>query len=124
MGKASETDFYGQRPAETLPSGITRQVLAGNLSGHRSSLDTRSQTCQNFGLNTILLTLHRRFPMDSHTATVPSDDVFQASDVEFFTAEDTEAGQAICKLLSVLFMYTLFAMTVTTLVTLYWINRR
>lgn len=62
--------------------------------------------------------------MDSHTATVPSDDVFEASDVEFFTAEDTQAGQAICKLLSVLFMYTLFAMTVTTLVTLYWINRR
>ena len=61
--------------------------------------------------------------MDSHTAPVASDDVFQASDVEFFTAEDTEAGQAICKLLSVLFTYTLIAMTITTLVTLYWTSR-
>lgn len=77
-----------------------------------------------FCTQTNLFTSHRQLPMDSHTATVPSDDVFQSSDVEFFTAEDTEAGQAICKLLSVLFMYTLFAMTVTTLVTLYWINRR
>ena len=61
--------------------------------------------------------------MDSHTAPLAADDVFQASDVDFFTAEDTDAGQAICKLLSVLFTYTLFAMTLTTLVTLYWTTR-
>ena len=124
MGKASDAVFPDVRAAIALQSGITRQVLAGNRSGGRSSLDMRPQRCQNFGLRHHLHTPARRFPMDSHPTTLPSDDVFEASDVEFFTAEDTQAGQAICKLLSVLFMYTLFAMTVTTLVTLYWINGR
>ncbi len=124
MGKASDAVSPDVRAAITLLSGITRQVLTGNRSGGRSSLDMWPQRCQNFGLKHHLLTPCRRLPMDSHTSTIASDDVFQASDVEFFTAEDTQAGQAICKLLSVLFMYTLFAMTVTTLVTLYWINRR
>ncbi len=59
-------------------------------------------------------------PMDSHAAPIASEDVFQAADVAQFTADDTEAGQAICTMLSLMFAYTLAAMTVTTLVTIYW----
>ena len=58
--------------------------------------------------------------MDSHAAPINADDVFQADDVSQFTADDTEAGQAICTMLSIMFAYTVAAMTVTTLVTLYW----
>ncbi len=43
--------------------------------------------------------------------------LFQAADAAQFTAVDTEAGQAICTLL---FAYTVAAMTVTTLVTIDW----
>ena len=59
--------------------------------------------------------------MDSHAAPVSAaDDVFQSSDVEFFTAEDTEAGRAICQMLSLFFAYTVCAMTIAALVTVYW----
>ena len=58
--------------------------------------------------------------MDIPAAPLASDDVFQSADVAQFTADDTEAGQAICTMLSLMFAYTVAAMTVTTLVTLYW----
>ncbi len=58
--------------------------------------------------------------MDSHLAPIAADDVFQAADAAQFIADDTEAGQAICTMLSLMFAYTVAAMTLTTLVTLYW----
>ena len=59
--------------------------------------------------------------MDSHIAPVSAaDDVFQAADIEHFTAEDTEAGRAICQMLSLFFAYTVGAMTIAALVTVYW----
>ncbi len=61
--------------------------------------------------------------MDSHAAPIAADDVFQAADVAQFQSDDTEAGQAICKMLSLMFAYTVFAMTVTTLVTIYWTSK-
>ena len=61
--------------------------------------------------------------MDSHAAPPTTDDVFQAADVAQFTADDTEAGKAICKMLSLMFAYTVCAMTVTTLVTMYWTRK-
>lgn len=60
--------------------------------------------------------------MDSHT--VPSTtEPFDSTDVAQFTADDTEAGQAICKMLSLFFAYTLLVMILSTLVTVYWTSR-
>ena len=58
--------------------------------------------------------------MDSHNAPASADPIFDAADVEQFTADDTEAGQAICKMLSMFFAYTLAVMILSTLVTIYW----
>jgi hypothetical protein len=76
-------------------------------------------TCQNSRLQSTSPLAGDRL-MDIPAAPLATDDVFQAADVAQFTADDTEAGQAICTMLSLLFAYTLAAMTVTTLVTLYW----
>jgi len=58
--------------------------------------------------------------MDSHAAPIASDDVFQAADAAQFIADDAEAGRAICQMLSLFFTYTVFAMTIAALVTMYW----
>ena len=58
--------------------------------------------------------------MDSHAPVATADPVFDSADVEQFTADDTEAGQAICKMLSLFFAYTLLVMILSTLVTIYW----
>lgn len=60
--------------------------------------------------------------MDTHSQSPPADDAFQLADVEQFTADDTEAGQAICKMLSLFFAYTVGVMTLSTLITIYWIS--
>ena len=63
--------------------------------------------------------------MDTHTAPPASStpDVFDSSDVEQFTADDTEAGRAICQMLSLFFAYTVGVMVLSTLVTMYWTSR-
>lgn len=96
-----------------------RQELLPNRRFGRSSLDSAGMTCQNSALRPHDLLFNER-SMDSHASPIAADDVFQADDVAQFTADDTEAGQAICTMLSMMFAYTVAAMTVTTLVTLYW----
>ncbi len=76
-------------------------------------------TCQNSVPSPFPLLADDRL-MDIPAAPLAADDVFQAADVAQFTADDTEAGQAICTMLSLMFAYTVAAMTVTTLVTIYW----
>ena len=106
-----------------LSTDLCRQELTRNRVDGGSSLDRSPSTCQNSDSGSLFTPVFDDNSMDSHTAPVASDDVFQAADVEFFTAEDTVAGQAICKMLSLMFAYTVCAMTVTTLVTIYWTRR-
>lgn len=63
--------------------------------------------------------------MDTHTPATTSSvpDVFGDADVQQFTADDTEAGQAICQMLSLFFAYTVGVMVLSTLVTIYWTTR-
>ena len=101
------------------PTDSQRQELSPIPRFERSSLDSAGMTCQNSSLRPRHFFFDDR-PMDSHAAPIAADDVFQSDDVAQFTADDTEAGQAICTMLSLMFAYTVAAMTVTTLVTLYW----
>ena len=50
---------------------------------------------------------------EEHTAE-PFDDHFRPADIDGFTADDTVAGSAIGKMLAILFLYTVLAMTLTT----------
>ena len=100
--------------------GHERQVLMRNRFPGESSLDSPPIACQNPTNRTSPHTLNDARPMDSHAAPIASDDVFQAADVAQFTADDTEAGRAICQMLSLFFTYTVFAMTIAALVTVYW----
>jgi hypothetical protein len=48
---------------------------------------------------------------DTPVAEAAAEPLFSVSEVEQFTDDDTTAGRAIGKMLSVLFLYTVFAMT-------------
>jgi hypothetical protein len=61
--------------------------------------------------------------MDSHAAPPASEDVFQVGDADQFQADDTEAGRAICTMLSLMFAYTVGVMILSTLVTVYWTSK-
>jgi hypothetical protein len=54
----------------------------------------------------------------THDATVTSE-LFEKSELQQFVSDDQEAGRAICKMLSALFVYTLFAMSVAASWTYY-----
>jgi hypothetical protein len=60
--------------------------------------------------------------MDTHSLDAPTqqDAIFADADVAQFTADDTEAGRAICQMLSIMFAYTVGVMVLSTLVTIYW----
>ncbi len=49
---------------------------------------------------------------DAPPAEAPAEPLFSVADVEQFTNEDAEAGRAIGKLLSALFLYTVVAMLI------------
>lgn len=48
---------------------------------------------------------------------------FEKSDLSQFEADDTAAGRAICKMLSLFFFYTVIVMGLSTLVTYYWVTK-
>ena len=54
---------------------------------------------------------------DSHTEATAAvtESPFSTSDIRGFEADDVEAGRAIGKMLSLLFIYTVFAMSVVAL---------
>ncbi|HUG20095.1 MAG TPA: hypothetical protein VMM56_14015 [Planctomycetaceae bacterium] len=56
-----------------------------------------------------------------HTAE-PFDDHFDPRDIDAFSEEDTEAGAAIGKMLTIFFFYTVLVMALSTAVTYYWIS--
>jgi hypothetical protein len=49
--------------------------------------------------------------------------LFDQQELQEFEAADAEAGSAIGRMLSMFFLYTVFAMTVSTLATLWWISK-
>ncbi len=48
--------------------------------------------------------------------------LFTAVEIEQFEADDVVAGSAIGKMLSILFLYTVLAMSLVTYVTFSWVN--
>lgn len=56
-------------------------------------------------------------------ATTPAEEKtpFSKADVRHFEAEDAEAGNAIGKMLSLFFFYTVIVMTLSSVVTYWWI---
>lgn len=57
-----------------------------------------------------------------HHAPEPFDDHFDPRDIDAFSNEDTEAGAAIGKMLTIFFFYTVLVMILSTVVTYYWIG--
>ena len=49
--------------------------------------------------------------------------LFDQQELQEFEAADAEAGSAIGRMLSWFFLYTVFAMTVSTLATAWWISK-
>lgn len=62
---------------------------------------------------------------DSAAHTPPSSDdaQFDRDEVRQFEADDTEAGRAIGKMLSLFFLYTVMVMALSTYVTIRWVYR-
>lgn len=62
--------------------------------------------------------------MSDHSTTeeTSAEPLFTPSEVQQFTEDDAEAGRAIGKMLSSLFLYTVVAMTVSVLATYYWVT--
>lgn len=48
-------------------------------------------------------------------STVPEGPLFEVDELEQFDADDVQAGSAICKMLSLFFLYTVIAMAVVGL---------
>jgi len=49
---------------------------------------------------------------------------FSSADLKQFDADDAEAGRAIGKMLSLFFLYTVFAMTGAAYATYWWITHK
>ncbi len=58
----------------------------------------------------------------SETTEQATEELFAPEEIKQFDADDAEAGQAIGKMLSLLFLYTVFAMTVSAIATYYWVT--
>jgi hypothetical protein len=57
-------------------------------------------------------------PIDTPVPATP--ELFAAAEVQQFEQADAEAGTHIAKMLSTLFLYTVFVMALSTAVTIYW----
>lgn len=61
-------------------------------------------------------------PAPAHSPHEYEGDLFTHSEIKEFDRDDVEAGRNICKMLSLLFFYTVIAMGITTLVTWRWVT--
>jgi hypothetical protein len=52
----------------------------------------------------------------------PEHNPFTREEIRRFDAEDSEAGSAIGKMLSLFFLYTVIAMTISAIFTYWWIT--
>lgn len=55
--------------------------------------------------------------IDDHDAAPEPQPLFDRAELKQFGADDVEAGQAICKMLSLFFFYTVLAMAAMTFIT-------
>jgi hypothetical protein len=63
-------------------------------------------------------------PTDSHTGSPSDEPLFQRAELTQFADDDREAGMAIGKMLSVLFIYTVIVMAISAYATYaYWMGR-
>lgn len=53
--------------------------------------------------------------------SVSADKLFSQQELKAFTADDQEAGRAICKMLSLFFFYTVIVMGLSTYFTYRWV---
>lgn len=53
----------------------------------------------------------------------PTENPFAPEELKQFSADDAEAGRAIGKMLSLFFLYTVFVMLISTVVTFIWTSR-
>jgi len=58
--------------------------------------------------------------VSQETESIP----FSSADLKQFDADDAEAGRAIGKMLSLFFLYTVFAMTGAAYATYWWITHK
>lgn len=58
---------------------------------------------------------------DDHLAAPADEPLFDREELKQFGADDVEAGQAICKMLSLFFFYTVIVMGLSTYITYRWI---
>lgn len=59
---------------------------------------------------------------DEHAAAEPTDPLFSREELKQFGEDDVEAGQAICKMLSLFFFYTVIVMGLSTYITYRWVT--
>ncbi|MCA9090926.1 MAG: hypothetical protein KDA90_20070 [Planctomycetaceae bacterium] len=55
-------------------------------------------------------------------STPVDEPLFSRDELRQFEADDAEAGSAIGQMLSLFFLYTIVVMTISTLVTIWWIR--
>lgn len=56
------------------------------------------------------------------SASAESEQLFTADEIRQFDRDDAEAGQAIGKMLSIMFLYTVIVMGISAAVTYYWVT--
>ena len=59
--------------------------------------------------------------LETPPPSTPIDEPFGREDIKEFSADDVEAGQAITKMLSLFFLYTVIVMGLSTYVTYRWV---
>lgn len=60
--------------------------------------------------------------MSDHSNETSSEQLFSNDEVKQFGLDDAEAGRAIGKMLSALFLYTVIAMSISAIVTYIWVT--
>lgn len=60
--------------------------------------------------------------MSDESNAPSSEQLFSNEEVKQFGLDDAEAGRAIGKMLSALFLYTVIAMSISAIVTYYWVT--
>lgn len=61
--------------------------------------------------------------MSEHSHTQDEPEIpFSPQEVRQFDEDDAEAGRAIGKMLSIMFLYTTIVMTISALMTYYWVT--
>ena len=102
-------------------STARHRVKNGSVFACLIVLDTESTIDQNGFRHPTTFRRNTRRPMTTMTdQTAPETDStdappFTQAEIDQFDADDVEAGRAICKMLSLFFLYTVIAMTISAI---------